>query len=159
MILRRYRCHDGERGSALLISTLLLLLIGLFGMAALGTVTRDQQVAGFQKRKKMAFYAAEAGVAKAMETLTTEFEPSVPTTNVGDGSLFPHGRPSYQLDSTAADPIESLGSGAFPGMSQNLGQGGTPTYMLSYWRIRIEGLAPGGSVARIDTVSGALLAN
>jgi hypothetical protein len=41
----------------------------------------------------------------------------------------------------------------------NLGQGGTPTYMLSYWRIRVEGRAPGGSVARIETVSGALLAN
>ena len=52
-----------------------------------------------------------------------------------------------------------LGNGAFPGMSLNLGQGGTPTYMLSYWRIRVEGRAPGGSVARIETVSGALLAN
>jgi len=157
--MRRYRCHDGERGSALLISTLLLLLIGLFGLAALGTVTKDQQVAGFQKRKKLAFYAAEAGVAKALETLTTAFSPSVPTTNVGDSSLFPHGQPSYQEDSTAADPIEPLGNGAFPGMSINLGQGGTPTYMLSYWRIRVEGRAPGGSVARIETVSGALLAN
>ena len=157
--MRRYRCHDGERGSALLVSTLLLLLLGLFGLAALGTVTKDQQVAGFQKRKKLAFYAAEAGVAKALETLTTAFTPGVPTTHVGDSSIFPHGQPSYQLDSTAADPIEPLGNGAFPGMSLNLGQGGTPTYMLSYWRIRVEGRAPGGSVARIETVSGALLAN
>ena len=157
--MRGYRRNDGERGSALLISTLILLLLGLFGLAALGTVTRDQQVAGFQKRKKLAFYAAEAGVAKALETLTTEFTPGVPTTQLGDSGIFPHGRPSYQLDSTAADPIESLGNGAFPGMSLNLGQGGTPTYMLSYWRIRVEGRAPGGSVARIETVSGALLAN
>jgi hypothetical protein len=157
--MRGYRRHDGERGSALLVSTLILLLLGLFGLAALGTVTKDQQVAGFQKRKKLAFYAAEAGVAKALETLTTAFAPSVPTTQVGDSSIFPHGRPSYQLDSSAADPIEPLGNGAFPGMSLNLGQGGTPTYMLSYWRIRVEGRAPGGSVARIETVSGSLLAN
>jgi hypothetical protein len=157
--MRRYRGYDAERGSALLFSTFILLLLGLFGLAALGTVTRDQQVAGFQKRKKLAFYAAEAGVAKALETLTTAFAPAVPTTNVGDSSIFPHGQPSYRLDSSAADPIEPLGNGAFPGMSLNLGQGGTPTYMLSYWRIRIEGRAPGGSVARIETVSGALLAN
>lgn len=157
--MRRYRYHDGERGSALLITTLLLLLLGLFGLAALGTVSTDQQVAGFQKRKKLAFYAAEAGVAKALETLTTSFTPSVPTTNVGDGSLFPYGQPSYRQDPTATDPIESLGTGAFPGMSINLGQGGAPTYMLSYWRIRVEGRAPGGSVARIETVSGALQAN
>jgi len=157
--MRGYRRYEGERGSALLVSTLILLLLGLFGLAALDTVTKDQQVAGFQKRKKLAFYAAEAGVAKALETLTTAFAPSVPTTQVGDSSIFPHGRPSYQLDSSAADPIEPLGNGAFPGMSLNLGQGGTPTYMLSYWRIRVEGRAPGGSVARIETVSGALLAN
>ena len=157
--MRRYRCYDGERGSALLVSTLLLLLLGLFGLAALGTVTKDQQVAGFQKRKKAAFYAAEAGVAKGLETLTVSFTPSVPTTNVGDTGIFPHGQPSYRPDSSVADPIESLGNGAFPGMSINLGQGGTPTYMLSYWRIRVEGRAPGGSVARIETVSGAMLAN
>jgi hypothetical protein len=157
--MRRYRFHHGERGSALLVSTLLLLMLGLFGLAALGTVTKDQQVAGFQKRKKLAFYAAEAGVSKALETLTLSFAPSVPTTHVGDTGIFPHGQPSYRPDSTVADPIEPLGNGAFPGMSLNLGQGGTPTYMLSYWRIRVEGRAPGGSVARIETVSGALLAN
>lgn len=157
--MRGYRCHDAQRGSALLVSTLLLLLLGLFGLGALGTVTKDQQVAGFQKRKKLAFYAAEAGVAKGLETLTTSFAPSVPTTNLGDASIFPHGQPSYRPDSTATDPIEALGTGAFPGMSMNLGQGGTPTYLLSYWRIRVEGRAPGGSVARIETVSGALVAN
>jgi hypothetical protein len=157
--MRRYRQHDGERGSALLVTTLLLLLLGLFGLGALGTVTKDQQVAGFQKRKKLAFYAAEAGVSKGLETLTTSFAPSVPTTNVGDSSIFPHGQPSYRQDTSVADPIEGLGNGAFPGMSINLGQGGTPTYMLSYWRIRVEGRAPGGSLARIETVSGALVAN
>ena len=157
--MRGYRRYDRERGSALLVSTLILLLLGLFGLAALGTVTRDQQVAGFQKRKKLAFYAAEAGVAKALETMTTMFTPSVPTTNVGQGSLFPEGQPSYRVDSSVATPIEHVANGAFPGMSMNLGQGGSPTYMLSYWRIRIEGRAPGGSVARVETVSGALIAN
>jgi Tfp pilus assembly protein PilX len=159
MRLRRYRWRDGERGSALLITTVLLLLIGLFGMAALSTVSRDQQVAGFQKRTKQAFYAAEAGVAKALETLTTGSEPVVPTTNVGEAGLFRHGQPSYRADTTATDATEALGVGAFPGMSLNLGQGGEPTYMLSYWRIRVEGLAPGGSLARIETVAGALSAH
>lgn len=156
--MRGCRCQDAERGSALLLATLLLLLLGLFGLAALGTVTKDQQVAGFQKRKKLAFYAAEAGVAKALETMTTSFAPTVPTANLGDSDLFPHGQPSYRLDPTVADPIEPLGNGAFPGMSANI-YGGTPMYMLSYWRIRVEGQAPGGSVARIETVSGALVAN
>jgi hypothetical protein len=157
--MRRAIHNEAERGSALLISLLLLLLLGLFGFAALNTVTKDQQVAGFQKRKKLAFYAAEAGVAKASETLTTGTQPAVPVTSLGDSSIFPHGQPSFRPDPTATDPIEPLGTGAFPGMSLNLGQGGMPTYLLSYWRIRVEGRAPGGSVARIETVSGALLAN
>jgi len=138
---------------------MILLLLGLFGFAALDVVTRDQQVAGFQKRKQTSFYAAEAGVAKALETLTTQNLPSVPDTALGDSTLFPSGQPRFRLDPTATDPIESLGNGAFPGMALNIGQGGSPTYQLSYWKIRVQGRAPGGSSTRIETVSGALIAN
>ena len=154
--------HDRSRrqtGSALLIPSMLLLILGLLGFAALSTVTRDQQIAGFRKRQRVAFYAAEAGVAKALETLTTELTPKVPATDLGDASLFPHGRPSFRPDPTVANPIENVGSGAFPGMSLNLGQNGQPTYQLSYWRIRVQGRAPGGTATRIETVSGALVAN
>jgi len=154
--------HDDTRhqaGSALLITSLLLLILGLFGFAALSTVTKDQQIAGFSKRQRLAFYAAEAGVAKALETLTTQMAPNVPATDLGDSSLFPHGRPSFRPDPTATTPIENIGNGAFPGMSLNLGQNGQPTYQLSYWRIRVQGRAPGGTAARIEAVSGALVAN
>jgi hypothetical protein len=141
------------------VTAILLLILGLFGFAALSTVTKDQQIAGFTKRQRLAFYAAEAGVAKALETLTTELAPSVPDTQLGDGSIFPHGSPSFRPDPSVAEPIEELGTGAFPGMSLNIGQGGTPTYQLNYWRIRVQGRSPGGTAARIETVSGALLAH
>jgi hypothetical protein len=157
--MRRGTHSKRQSGSALLVTSLLLLLIGLFGFAALSTVTKDQQVAGFSKRRRIAFYAAEAGVAKALETLTTTLQPQVPDTSLGDASLFPHGRPSFRLDPTATDPLESLGAGAFPGMSLNIGQGGAPAYQINYWRIRVQGRAPGGAAARIETVSGALVAN
>jgi hypothetical protein len=149
----------GEAGSALLLTTVLLLLLGLFGFAALNSATRDQQVAGFHKRKRLAFYAAEAGVAKALETMTTGTAPSVPETELGDTAIHPHGRPSFRPDPSVANPIEPMGSGAFPGMSLNLGQNGLPTYQLAFWRVRVQGRDPGGSSARIETVSGALLAN
>jgi len=153
------RTRRRESGSALLITSLLLLILGLFGFAALSTVTKDQQIAGFGKRKRLAFYAAEAGIAKGMETLTTQLAPSVPQTSLGNASLFPHGQPSFRPDPSVTDPIEPLGTGAYPGMSLNLGQNGAPTYQLSYWRIRVQGEAPGGSAARIETVSGSLVAN
>ena len=106
-----------------------------------------------------AFFAAEAGVAKAMETLTTVGTPSVPTTTLGDSTIFPYGQPSFRLDPTATDPIDGLGVASYPGMSLNIGQGGTSTYQVNYWRIRVQGDGPGGSVARLDTVSGVLVAN
>ena len=155
------RSADPRRsgGSALLITVLLLLFLGAIGFAAMNAATRDQQVAGFQNRRKIAFYAAEAGVAKALETLTSTQTPSVPAANLGDTTIFPHGRPGYREDPTASDAVEALGTGAFPGMSLNIGQGGTPPYMLSFWKIRVQGEGPGGSVARLESVAGALTTN
>ena len=146
-------------GSALLVTVMLLVMIGLVGLAALNTTTRDQQVAGFQNRKRIALYAAEAGISEAMEELVTNSVATISTTTIGDSSLFPHGQPSYAPDPSVANPVEDLGDAPYPGMGLNLGQGGLPTYQLNYWRIRSEGRAPGGSQARLEAVSGALKAN
>jgi hypothetical protein len=148
-----------EGGSALLVTVMLLLMIGLVGLAALNTTMRDQQVAGFQNRKRIALYAAEAGVAEAFEKLTTAHTPSVSTLTIGDSTIFPHGQPSYRPDPSVAEPVEDLGTAPFPGMSLNIGQGGLPTYQLNYWRVHVEGRAPRGSRARLEAVGGALLAN
>ena len=148
-----------EDGSALLVTVMLLVMLGLVGLAALNTTTRDQQVAGFQNRKRIALYAAEAGVSEALETLTTTATPAVTATTIGDSTLYPHGQPSYRPDPSVADPVEDLGSAPFPGMSLNIGQGGLPTYQLNYWRVHVEGRAPGGSQARVEAVAGALVAN
>jgi hypothetical protein len=146
-------------GSALLVTVMLLLMIGLVGLAALNTTTRDQQVAGFQNRKRIALYAADAGIAEAMEQLVTTSVASISTTTLADTTVFPYGQPSYRPDPSVADPIEDLGDAPFPGMGLNLGQGGLPTYQLNYWRMRAEGRAPGNSRARVEAVSGALRAN
>jgi Tfp pilus assembly protein PilX len=149
----------GERGSALLVTVMLLMMLGLVGLAALGTTTRDQQVAGFQNRKRMALYAADAGIAEALERLTTTSVPSVSTLDLGDTTIFPYGRPSYRPDPTTASPTKDLGNAPFPGMGLNLGQGGLPTYQINYWRLRVQGLAPGGTQAKVEAVSGSLAAN
>ena len=146
-------------GSALLVTVMLLLMLGLVGLAALGTTTRDQQVAGFQNRKRIALYAAEAGLAEAFERLTRTSTPAIDPTTIGDSTLYPYGQPSYRPDPTVANPVEDLGTAPFPGMSLNLGQGGTPTYQMNHWRVRSEGRAPGGSLAHVEAVSGALVAN
>jgi hypothetical protein len=153
------RERRGEAGSALLIAVLMLVLMGLIGIAALDAVTRDGQVAGYLNRKKMAFYAAEAGVAEALESLKNDPSPTVNQTALGDSSLYPHGQPSYRLDPTVSDPVKALGLAGMNGMNLNIGQGGAPTFQLSYWRVNVQGDAPGGSVARLEVVAGGLVAN
>jgi hypothetical protein len=148
-----------KSGSALLVTVMLLLMLGLVGLAALNTTTRDQQVAGFQNRKRIALYAADAGVSDALAKLTTTGTPSLVQTSIGDASIYPHGPPLYRPDPNAADPIKDLGTAPFPGMGLNIGQGGVPTYQMDYWRVSVEGLAAAGTRARVEAVSGALLAN
>ena len=116
-------------------------------------------MAGFQNRKRMALYAADAGISEALERLTTTSTPSISTADLGDTSLFPYGRPSYRPDPTTTTPTKDLGSAPFPGMGLNLGQGGLPTYQINYWRVRAQGLAPGGTQAKVEAVSGSLAAN
>jgi hypothetical protein len=139
--------------------TVILILLALMGFAGLQTASQDRQVAHLQKRKKLSLYAAEAGVASALETLVTNSGSTIGTVTLSDGAAHPSGQPRFRPDPTVADPIESLGTGAYGGMSLNIGQGGTATYQLSYWRIRVQGEGPGGSVTRLEAVTGSLLSN
>lgn len=148
-----------EEGSALIIAILMLLMMGLIGFAALGTVTRDLQVTGAQFRKKVAFFAAEAGVAEALETMRNTFMPTVATTSLSDGTTYPYGQPTYGLDSSVATPIADLGVGGFPGMNLQIGQNGTQLFQMQMYRINIQGTSAGGGLARLELVSGVLSTN
>jgi hypothetical protein len=149
-----------EAGIALLASVLLLLMLASIGLASLNVVERDQQVAGYLNRKAMALHAADAAVARALGQLAATGTPSVPATTLGDATLYPHGRPSYRTDTTAADPIEQAGTGSLPGYQLSGGGGGAVApYSIQYWKIRVQGEAPGGSIARVEVLTGALVAN
>jgi len=145
-----------QGGTAMVIAMLMLLLMGLIGFAALATVTRDVQVAGAQYQRKSALYAAEAGIAKTLETLRTTGTATVPATNLGDGGVYPYGQPAYALDTLEPDPVESLGLGGFPGMNLQLGQDGTPMFQMQMFRVRVQGTGPAGSLSRLEIVSGVL---
>ena len=145
-----------ESGSALLVTLLLLALMGLTGFAALEAVTRDQQVAGFVNQHRVAFYAAEAGVVEAVDTLQVNATPTVGGGSLGDASIYPDGQPSFSLDPAAPTPIEDLGIAPVSGMNLAIGGGG-PTFNIHYFRVRVRGQAPGGSSARLEVAAGALL--
>jgi len=155
-MMRRATRHEG--GSAMVIAMIMLLLMGLIGFAALATVTRDSQVAGATFRKKSAFFAAEAGVARALESMRNTGTPAVPTSTLGDGTVYPYGQPTYSVDTSVADPLETLGVGGYPGMNLQLGQDGTPMFQMQMYRVRVQGTSTGGGLSRIEIVSGVLSA-
>jgi hypothetical protein len=154
---------DPERrgGFALLLAVLLLLMLASIGFAALDTVQRDRQTAGFANRKRIALNAAEAAVARAQQTLRDTGTPVVSATPtvLGDTTIFPHGQPSYRTDPNEANPIESLGLGGMPGMNLVIDQNGAAAYQIQFWRVQVQGDAPGGTEARLEVVSGSLVAN
>ncbi|HEX9813659.1 MAG TPA: PilX N-terminal domain-containing pilus assembly protein [Myxococcota bacterium] len=148
-----------QQGSALIIVMLVMAMMGIIGLAALEAVTRDQRVAGFMKRKKVAFFAAEAGVAAALHALRTTEEPTFAPSTVGDASWFVQGLPTYEMDTSGGPPSTNLGVGAMPGMNMQIGQNNTPKFTIRYWEVRVKGEAFGGTISRIAFAAGALEAN
>ena len=148
-----------QQGSALLIVMLIMVLMGIIGFAALEAVTRDQRVAGFMKRKKVAFFAAEAGVSAALHALRTTMEPDFAASTVGEASWFAHGLPTYSLDTSSGASSTNLGIGAMPGMNMQIGQNNTPKFMIRYWEVNVKGEAFGGTISRIAFASGTIETN
>lgn len=148
-----------ESGFALLMTVLILLMLTSLGFMSMNVVQADQQVSGALNRKKLALHAADAGVAKALETMRSTGTPSIPQTQIGDTSLYPYGRPVYREDPTVAQAITNLGLGGLPGFNLNIGQGGAPQFQVQYWKVNVEGEAPGGTVARVEFATGVLATN
>lgn len=156
------RARRGEEGSALLVAVMMLVLMGFIGFAALDTVTRDRQVAGFQTRSRTAFYAAEAGLATAMNLVraagTRGDTPALPQTLLGDTAAYADyggNRPSFRGDPTVPSPVAwSRDGGIAAGMNLNPEQ--TPL-VNTLWRIRIEGQTPDGATSRVDAMASKVL--
>jgi len=148
-----------QGGFALLITVLVLLLLVSLGFASMTIVQRDQQVAGFQNRKRIALNAAEAGVSVAMEKLASDGTPTIPASLLGDTSLYPHGRPAFRADPAVAEPVKDLGTGILSGMGLGIGQNNSNQFQVQYWRVNVQGDGPGGTVARLEVVTGSLQAN
>ncbi len=148
-----------QQGSALLIVMLVMAMMGIIGFAGLEAVTRDQRVAGFLKRKKVAFFAAEAGVATALHALRVNEDPTFAASTVGNTSWFTQGLPTYSLDTSSGAASTNLGIGALPGMNMQIGQNGVPKFTIRFWQVNVKGEAVGGTISRIQFASGTLEAN
>jgi len=147
MTAMQQRAHAQEQGSALLVAVLMLVLMGAIGLAALEAVSVDRATAGFQSRQRVAFYAAEAGLAEARETMRNGGTPTVSDTTIGNAADFPHGQPSYE-----PEEITDLGTTAVPGMNLVM-NGNGPTFQLHHYRVGVLGEGPGGTTTRLEMVA------
>lgn len=144
-----------EGGIALITVMLILALISVLAVSSLETTMRDQQVAGVQMRDRVAFQAAEAGLAAALVSVTGSNTPTLTSGSIGVAGDYPLGQPSYQLDPDAASPVENLGAQPAPGMSLNI-NGNGPKFQLQLWRIHVEGSEPRGMNTSVEAAAAAL---
>lgn len=154
-----------EEGSALIITVMLLLLLGVIGLSALDTVTRDQQVAGFQNRSTAAFYAAEAGLAQAKDEVRRNYNYAVIGEEIttfatygapaefGDTSLYPQGRPKYYADPDVADPLKAMEPVSTPGGGgSNMRMGGASWGYSAPYKLRVVGETADQAKAKLEAV-------
>ncbi len=64
-----FRTLSNERGIALIVAMIVLLILTVIGVAATKTAIYDTITSTAEKRKRIAFYAAEAGIEVARATI------------------------------------------------------------------------------------------
>jgi hypothetical protein len=145
-----------EGGAALLVTVLLLALMDVIGLASLDTVMRDRQMTGFQNQAQTALYAADAGVADALDILRTEIVGAalypgdclgtqLPDTNLGGGR-------SYEADPD--DDLICMLASAEPCAEFDASiEVGQPIYLDTVWNVRVQGNAPGGATSRLQVTA------
>jgi len=147
-----------EEGAALLIAMLLLVLMGMIGLASMDTVMRDRQVAGFQNLAQTALYAADAGVSESLDILRNEVVGNALTPGDCLASTLPStnlkGQVSYEPDPEAAtDQICMLASADPCAALDSSIEMGQPIYLNTLWNVRVQGNAPGGARSRIQAAA------
>jgi type II secretory pathway pseudopilin PulG len=154
-VIRRRSTRDRDQGIALIAVMMILALVSTLALSSMETTMRDNQVAAVQMRNRVAFQAAEAGLAVSLASMTNNAAPTLLNSNIGIVGDYPMGQPSFQLNPTVATPIENLGAQPAPGMSLNI-NGNGPKFQLQLWRIHVEGSEPRGMTSRIEAATAAL---
>jgi hypothetical protein len=154
-LIRRRATHGRDQGIALIAVMMILALVATLALSSMETTMRDNQIAGVQRRNRVAFQAAEAGLAVALASMANNAAPTLVNTNIGVVGDYPMGQPSFQLDPNVPTPIENLGAQPAPGMSLNI-NGNGPKFQLQLWRIHVEGTEPRGMTSRIEAATAAL---
>jgi hypothetical protein len=96
--------RGGQSGTALIIALLMLLIMTLLGLSLINTTTFETIVAGNERARVEAFYAAEAGLHRALFQLPDTYP--IPRTQIGDGVSYWSGAVTDKLNPSN---LQSLG--------------------------------------------------
>jgi hypothetical protein len=147
-----------SEGSALLVAVMMLVLMGLIGIAALDTMTKDRQVAGFEQRARLAFYAGDAGVETGMYLVYNAPSrgalPPLPATSLGDAVIYPYGQPVFVPDPVVANPVVYVKDG---GPVQGMNLQVPPQFVNTLWNVRVQGQTPDGGRSNIELMATKML--
>ncbi len=150
--------HRREGGVALLVAVLMLVLMGLLGMSAMDSVMRDRQIAGYTSRARAALYAADAGVAAALDLIQSTTVPTALapgdclSATLANGSLL--NGTTYSSDSTAPNQLCVIASSEpCSELDASIEVGAGSVYLYTLWDIRVQGQTPDGAVARVHATA------
>jgi Tfp pilus assembly protein PilX len=75
-VVQGARCtaRRGERGAALTMTMIMMVLIGAISVAVLSVVTNEARISGSDMRRMKTFYAASAGLEKMTSDFSDEFQ-------------------------------------------------------------------------------------
>jgi hypothetical protein len=150
-----------DRGSALVVALLVLVLLTLIGISATTTSTIEVQMAGSEKVYDMAFYAAESGWQTSLNWLDAQY-PGV-TQNLGldeESETFiqeKYNNPDFIVlaednDTEYSVKIEFVGTRAVPGYGTNFRRF---NYRVdSTGKVDLTGIGPGNARSEVRVVAG-----
>jgi len=150
-----------DRGSALVVALLVLVLLTLIGISATTTSTIEVQMAGSEKVYDMAFYAAESGWQTSLNWLDAQY-PGV-TQNLGLDEASEtfiqekYNNPDFIVlaednDTEYSVKIEFVGTRAVPGYGTNFRRF---NYRVdSTGKVDLTGIGPGNARSEVSVVAG-----
>jgi hypothetical protein len=106
---------EEERGAALIIALLMLLVLTLIGISSISTTTFETSISGNERGRTDAFYAAEAGIEVAINQLPDNTNP-IPKTRIKEDSYYWSGGMKDEGD---PKPLKNLGLHPTPGFDSS----------------------------------------
>jgi len=148
---------NNEKGSALILALLVLVLLTLMGISATTTSTVGVQMAGSEKFYEMAFYSAESGWQRALNWLDGRY-PGVTDNLVSNGTDFDVVAGSLEEADAVGITLAQDNKTEYLLKIQFTGTAPVPGYGTSFrrfnYRVNSVGVGPGNARSEVEVIAG-----